>query len=96
MSILDTESQEVDVTDSIKKISYIKTHGQTSTDWLEFKVNLLNSNLTAQQTIRLTVGTSLYGPFSYVKWNDTGETGLAGTPTSSPDDCYVSVFTTEH
>lgn len=74
------------------QISFIKAMGNESTDWIEYIVKMPNSyNPDEDRTIRINVGSSLYGPFSSVNHEDEGATGAVG----SAQDCYTQIFETE-
>ena len=74
------------------RIAYIKAMGDDTTDWVEYEVKIPNSdNSSLVRTIRTVVGGSLFGPFSYVKHNDEGETGAGGTA----QNCYTQIIETE-
>lgn len=54
----------------------IKAMGDLETSYIEYKVKYPNSaNPDTEVTIRTLVGTSLTGPFSYVKHNGESATG---------------------
>jgi hypothetical protein len=61
----------------------MKVHGDDNTEWVEFDLKFPNSeNPNTTHTLRMNVGTSLSGPFSYIKRTDSGtesEAGGAGT-----------------
>ncbi len=74
------------------QIVYLKAAGGDPSDWIEYEVKYPQSNNpTLLRTIRITVGSSLHGPFSYVKHNVEGETGAG----ASGRDCYTQIFETE-
>ena len=73
-------------------IAYIKAMGNDVTDWINYLVKMPNStNPDKLRTIRVVVGNSLYGPFTYVNHQDEGATGAG----SSLQDCYTQVIETE-
>lgn len=54
-----------------KHYMLVKSMGDTSDEWIEYKVKYSNSfRPDKEETIRVTVGDSLHGPFSYVKQNN--------------------------
>jgi hypothetical protein len=70
----------------------IKSMGDLSTNWIEYKLKYPTSDdPTEEHTIRVTCGTTLQGPFSYVKHNDEGLSGASG----SAQDCYSLVYEVE-
>ena len=72
-------------------IAFLKAMGNEPDDWVEYELKFSNTASPATlQTIRVLAGSSLYGPFSYVKHNDEGPTGGTGV-----QDCYTQIIETE-
>jgi|3_EtaG_2_1085321.scaffolds.fasta_scaffold00087_48 hypothetical protein len=73
----------------------IKAMGNVPNDWIEYRVRYPNSvDPTQAYLIRVVVGGTLQGPFSYIKHNDEGdnsEEGGAGTA----QDAYTLVYEVE-
>ena len=56
----------------------IKSFGENSQDYVVYKVKYPNSKSPdTEYTIDTTVGTTLHGPFSYVKHQDEGSGAIA-------------------
>ena len=71
----------------------IKSFGENSTDYVVYKVKYPNSKSpNTEYTIYTTVGTTLHGPFSYVKHFQEGASGAA---INSGQPCWTLVYEVE-
>ncbi len=73
----------------------IKTMGNLSTDWIEYKLKYPTSDdPTEEHTIRVTVGGALHGPFSSVRHSDEGSNAQAGG-TGTGRSAYSLIYEVE-
>ena len=71
----------------------IKAFGDDATEWIEYEVKYPNSaSPSTPVLIRCLVGTSLSGPFSYVKHFAEG---TSNNPVNSPQNCFTLVYDVE-
>jgi hypothetical protein len=65
-----------EITDLADNFMAIKPMSENDAGWIEYIVKYPNSaNPDTEITIRALTGTTLYGPFSYIKHNDENSTG---------------------
>jgi hypothetical protein len=78
--------------DSGGHFTYLQVHGDDSGDWVELQVKMPNtSNPNEIKTIKVTSGTGVTGPFTYVKHHDEGASGAS----ASAQDCWTQVYELE-
>jgi len=71
---------------------FLQTHGDDSSDWIELHVKMPNSdNPTETKTIKVTSGSAVTGPFTYVRHNSEGASGAG----ASAQLCWTQVYKLE-
>jgi len=71
----------------------IKALGDDATDWIEYEVKYPNSaSPSTTVSIKCLVGTSLSGPFSYIKHSSEG---ASGDTLNTAQACYTLVYDVE-
>lgn len=72
----------------------VKSLGDNVTDYIQYRVKYINSaDPTAIHSIKVSVGTTLQGPFSYVRHHSEGTGGAS--PVAGAQDCYTLVYEVE-
>tara|TARA_R100000808_G_C2029617_1_gene74062 strand:- start:157 stop:474 length:318 start_codon:yes stop_codon:yes gene_type:complete len=86
------ETGESTTAESGGHYTYIQVQGNDATDWVTLHVKMPNTSKPDEiKTIKVTVGTSLSGPFTYVKHHAESDSGGI----DSTRDCWTQVYELE-